>query len=179
MPIPRVPQWGCLSLHVRRRVVLIHCGHGKPAHTGARPLTLPTRLDSPMLAVSVGQSRCPIPGCAFVGGIEQMSCHALDVHLPWYVRPDLHCDQCQRFQSDSHLMAHYKQEHGNVPAGRLQESTGNLSACLLFLAPNLCGRDTTSLYGLFRYTQRHHADNMLDIPFLWGMSSLTLDLAFL
>ena len=33
--------------------------------------------------VSVGQSRCPIPGCAFVGSIEQMGCHALNVYLPW------------------------------------------------------------------------------------------------
>ena len=45
--------------------------------------------------VSVGQSRCPIPRCAFVGGMEKMGRHALDDHLPWYVRPDLHCDQCQ------------------------------------------------------------------------------------
>ena len=124
--------------------------------------------------MSVGQSRCLIPGCAF--GIEQMGCHALDVHLPWYVRPDLHCDQCQgrRFESNSLLMAHYKQEPGNVPADRLRERAGNLSACLEFIASNLCDHDTASLYGLLRYTQRHHADHMLDIPFLWGMSSLTL-----
>ena len=63
--------------------------------------------------VSVGQSRCPIPRCAFVGGMEKMGLHALDDHLPWYVRPDLHCDQCQglRFESDSQLMVHTQQEH--------------------------------------------------------------------
>ena len=76
-------------------------------------------------------------------------------------------------------MAHYKQEHSNVPACRLQESAGNLSACLIFLASHLCDRDTISLYGLLRYTQSHHADHMLDIPFLWGMSSSALDLVFL
>ena len=131
--------------------------------------------------VSVGQSRCPIPGCAFTGGMEQMGCHALDVHLPWYVCPDLHCDQCQglRFESDSHLMAHNKQDRGNVPAARLRESAVNLSACLIFLASHLCDHDTVSLYGLLRYVQRHHADHMLDIPFLWGMSLSTLDLVFL
>ena len=53
--------------------------------------------------VSVGQSRCLIPRCAFMGGMEKMGRHALDDHLPWYVRPDLHCDQCQglRFESES------------------------------------------------------------------------------
>ena len=76
-------------------------------------------------------------------------------------------------------MAHYKQEHGNVPASRLRKSIGNLSACLLFLATNLRDHNTTSFYVLLRYTQRHHADNMLDITFLWGMSSSTLDLVFL
>ena len=71
--------------------------------------------------VSVGQSRCPIPRCAFVGGMEKMGRHALEDHLPWYVRPDLHCDQCQglRFKSDSQQTEHTQQEHGNVPAGRL------------------------------------------------------------
>ena len=34
--------------------------------------------------VSVGQSRCPIPRCAFVGGMEKMGLHALEDHLPWY-----------------------------------------------------------------------------------------------
>ena len=131
--------------------------------------------------VSVGQSRCPVPGCAFVGGMEKMGCHALHDHLPWYVCPDLHCDQCQglHFESDSQLMAHNQQEHGNVPAGRLRESADNLSACLIFLASHLCDHDTASLYGLLRYVQHHHADHTQDIPFLWGMSLSALDLVFL
>ena len=131
--------------------------------------------------VSVGQSRCPIPRCAFVGGMEKMGLHALDDHLPWYVRPDLHCDQCQglRFESDSQLMVHTQQEHGNVPAGRLREGADNLSACLIFLAMHLCDPASANLYGLLRYVQLHHADQTLDIPFLWGMSLSALDLVFL
>ena len=122
--------------------------------------------------VSVGQSRCPIPRCAFVGGMEKMGRHALDDHLPWYVRPDLHCDQCQglRFESESQQTEHTQQEHGNVPAGRLRESADNLSACLIFLATHLCDQDAASLYGLLRYVQLHQADHTLDIPILWGMS---------
>ena len=131
--------------------------------------------------VSVGQSRCPIPHCAFVGGMEKMGLHALDDHLPWYVRPDLHCDQCQglRFESDSQMMVHTQQEHGNVPAGRLREGADNLSACLIFLATHLCDPASANLYGLLRYVQLHHANQTLDIPFLWGMSLSALDLVFL
>ena len=131
--------------------------------------------------VSVGQSRCPIPRCAFVGGMENMGRHALDDHFPWYVRPDLHCDQCQglRFESESQQTEHTQQVHGNVPAGRLRESADNLSACLIFLATHLCDQDAASLYGLLWYVQLHQADHTLDIPFLWGMSLSALDLIFL
>ena len=131
--------------------------------------------------VSVGQSRCPIPRCTFVGSMEKMGLHALDDHFPWYVRPDLHCDQCQdlRFKSESQLTEYTQQEHGNVPAGRLRESADNLSACLVFLATHLCHPDSASLHGLLRYAQLRHADHTLDIPFLWGMSLSALDLVFL
>ena len=120
--------------------------------------------------VSVGQSRCPIPRCAFGGGMEKMG-------RP----PDLHCDQCQglRFESDSQQTEHTQQEHGNVPAGRLRESADNLSACLIFLSTHLCDQDAASLNGLLRYVQLHQADHTLDIPFLWGMSLSALDLVFL
>ena len=112
--------------------------------------------------VSVGQSRCPIPRCAFVGSMEKMGLHALDDHLPWYVLPDLHCDQCQdlRFESESQLTEHIQQEHGNVPTGRLRESADNLSACLVFLATHLCDPDSASLHGLLRYAQLRHADHI-------------------
>ena len=39
-PIPSVPQWGCPSLLVWWRIVLVHCGRGKPALTGASWLFL-------------------------------------------------------------------------------------------------------------------------------------------
>ena len=113
--------------------------------------------------------------------MEKMGRHALDDHLPWYVRPDLHCDQCQglRFERESQQTEHTQQVHGNVPAGRLRESADNLSACLIFLATHLCDQDAASLYGLLRYVQLHQADHTLDIPFLWGMSLSALDLIFL